>query len=42
MELQPPQAVEECEEYHVDLASVAALELSINPNINQCESITES
>ena len=31
----PPQTVEECEEYHVDLASAAALELSINPNISQ-------
>ena len=31
----PPQAVEECEEYNFDLASVAALELRINPDIGQ-------
>jgi|SRR5271165_473367 len=31
----PPQAVEECEEYNVDLASAAAVELSINPDISQ-------
>jgi hypothetical protein len=28
----PSQAVQECEEYHVDLASAAALELSIEPD----------
>ena len=31
----PPQTVEEREEYKVDLASVAALELSINPDIGR-------
>jgi hypothetical protein len=31
----PPDTVEECEEYEVDLASCAALELSINPDISQ-------
>jgi len=31
----PPQTVEECEEYKFDLASAAALELSINPDISQ-------
>jgi hypothetical protein len=31
----PSQAVEECEEYHVDLAWAAALELSIEPDIRQ-------
>jgi hypothetical protein len=31
----PPQTVEECEEYNFDLASVAALELSINPDISR-------
>ena len=34
-ELQPSQAIEECEEYHVDLASAAALDLSIEPDIRQ-------
>ena len=31
----PPQTVEEREEYKIDLASVAALELSISPDIGQ-------
>ena len=31
----PPQTVEECEEYNFDLASAAALELRINPDISQ-------
>jgi hypothetical protein len=31
----PPQTTEEREEYEVDLASVAALELSISPDIGQ-------
>jgi hypothetical protein len=31
----PSQAVEECEEYHVGLASAVALELSIEPDIRQ-------
>ncbi|HEX8798988.1 MAG TPA: hypothetical protein VF772_10265 [Terriglobales bacterium] len=31
----PPNTVLECEEYKVDLASAAALELTINPDINQ-------
>jgi hypothetical protein len=31
----PPDTVEECEEYKIDLASAAALELSINPDVSQ-------
>jgi hypothetical protein len=31
----PPDTVEECEEYKVDLASAIALELIINPDISQ-------
>ncbi len=31
----PPGTVDECEEYKVELASAAALELSITPNISQ-------
>ena len=31
----PPHNVLECEEYNVDLASVAALELTTNPDISQ-------
>ena len=31
----PPDTVEECEEYKIDLVSAAALELSINPDISQ-------
>lgn len=31
----PPETVEECEEYDVDLASAAALELSVNPDISR-------
>jgi hypothetical protein len=30
----PPDTLEECEQYTVDLASTAALELSINPDIS--------
>jgi hypothetical protein len=33
----PPDATEECEEYKFDLSSVAALELSINPDISRGE-----
>jgi len=31
----PPQTVEECEEYNLDIAPAAALELRINPDISQ-------
>lgn len=31
----PPQTVEECEEYNFNLASAAALELSISPDISR-------
>lgn len=31
----PPDTVEECEEYKIELACAAALELSINPDISQ-------
>ena len=31
----PPNTVLECEEYNVDLASAAALELTINPDVSQ-------
>lgn len=33
----PPDTVEECEEYNLDLPSAAALELVINPNISHGE-----
>jgi hypothetical protein len=33
----PPNTIEECEEYKLDLPSAAALELSINPDISSGE-----